>query len=139
MRADNTAFIVQAARDRRAATLRRAQEALQRLDRAGAAINFRAVAEAASVSRAWLYREPTLRAEIQRLRRDRASDGTGTAATPSAQRASSGSLQRRLEAAVDEIARLKQDNRQLRDQIARLHGERRGANPHSHRTGQNHP
>lgn len=130
MRADNSAFIVQAARDRRAATLRRAQEARQRLDQAGAAINFRAVAEAASVSRAWLYREPTLRAEIQRLRRGRAGGDTAVV-TPSAQRASSESQQRRLEAILEEIARLKEENRQLRDQVARLHGERRAAQTHS--------
>ncbi len=66
MRADNTAFIVDAARQRREVTLRRAEDALRRLDRGGAAISFRAMAEAASVSRAWLYREPTLRAEIER-------------------------------------------------------------------------
>lgn len=31
---------------------------------------------------------------------------------------------------LEEIARLKQDNRQLRDQVARLHGERRAAKAH---------
>ncbi len=129
MGADNTAFIVQAARDRRAATLRRAQDALNRLDRAGSPITFRAVAQAASVSRAWLYREPTLRAEIQRLRHAQPSDHGGIL-PPTAQRATDESLQRRLEAAIAEIARLKQDNRQLRDQVARLHGERRAAHAH---------
>jgi len=128
VRANNTAYIVAAARDRREATLTRAQEALQRLDRAGAAITFQAVADAASVSRAWLYREPSLRAEIQRLRSAR-NDGASPA-VPSAQRASGESLHRRLEAAAEEIGRLKQENRQLRDQIARLHGERRAANGH---------
>ncbi|MHB1548002.1 MAG: DUF6262 family protein [Acidimicrobiales bacterium] len=124
MRADNTAIVVQAARDRREATLRRANEALQRLDRAGAIISFVAVAEAGSVSRAWLYREPTLRAEIQRLRSSRTSH-RAPVRLPSAQRASNESLQRRLEAATEEISRLKQENRQLREQIAKLHGERR--------------
>jgi hypothetical protein len=125
VRADNTAFIVQAARDRREATLRRAENALRRLDRAGAPITFQAVAEAASVSRAWLYRAPVLRAEIERLR-----DGSRRASTlspPSAQRASSESLQRRLEAGAEEIARLKEENSRLREQVSRLHGERRAA------------
>lgn len=123
MRADNTAFIVQAARERHDATLRRAHEAIQRLDRTGAAITFQAVATAASVSRSWLYREPTLRAEIQRLRRDGATHSTTV--VPSAQRATSESLQHRLQAVTEEIARLKKENRQLRDQVAKLHGERR--------------
>lgn len=126
MRADNTAYLVAAARDRREATLTRAQEALQRLDRTGATISFRAVADAASVSRAWLYREPSLRAEIQRLRS--VQHDSASTAVPSAQRASGESLHRRLDAAAEEIGRLKQENRQLRDQIARLHGERRATN-----------
>lgn len=129
MRADNSAFIVQAARDRRAATLHRAQQALQRLDRTGSAINFRTVADAASVSRAWLYREPTLRAEIQRLRRP-GRPGHDTGAVPSAQRASTESLQRRLETALADVTRLKHENHQLHEQIARLHGERRAADTH---------
>ncbi|MHB1549262.1 MAG: DUF6262 family protein, partial [Acidimicrobiales bacterium] len=121
MRADNTAFIVDAARQRREATLHRAREALRRLDRAGDPINFRAVADAALVSRAWLYREPTLRAEIERLRRDQ-KDHHGAVVPPSAQRASDESMKGRLEAALEEITRLKDENRHLREQMARLFG-----------------
>jgi hypothetical protein len=125
MRADNTAYIVQAARDRHRAALRRTQEALRRLDRAGAPITFQGVAAAASVSRAWLYRQPSLRAEIERLR---AQGHSSRAATlPAAQRATGESLQRRLETALEHIASLKEENHHLREQIARLHGERRAA------------
>ncbi len=129
MRADNTAFIVAAARQRHEATLRRAHDAIRRLDQAGAQVSFQAVARAADVSRAWLYRQPGLRGEIERLRRDRTGQGRESV-PPSAQRASNDSLQRRLEAAIEEIRRLKKDNQSLRDQIARLHGQRRagGAN-----------
>jgi len=126
VRADNTAFIVDAARERREVTLRRAEDALRRLNRDGAAISFRAVAESASVSRAWLYREPTIRAEIERLRSDPARQG-GAVFAPSAQRASDDSKQRRLEAMLEEIARLKEENRQLREQLARRLGEQRAA------------
>jgi hypothetical protein len=126
VRADNTTFIVAAARQRREATLRRAEGALRRLDRAGAAISFRAVAEAASVSRGWLYREPGLRAEIERLRGD-PTRHRGAVVTPSAQRASDESKQRRLEAVLEEITRLKEENRQLREQLARRLGEQRAA------------
>ncbi|MDQ6782602.1 MAG: DUF6262 family protein [Actinomycetota bacterium] len=125
MRADNTAFIIAAAHDRREATLGRAHAALVRLDRTGATVTFQAVAEAASVSRAWLYREPTLRAEIERLRGDRANGHTTV--LPSAQRASNESLKRRLEALGEQIAHLKQENHHLREQVARLHGERRAS------------
>ncbi len=121
--ADNTAFIVKAAQDRRATALRRAGEALRHLDRSGGPVNFRAVAEAAGVSRSWLYREPNLRAEVERLRSDRPP--CTSAAPPAAQRASAESLQRRLEAALDQVASLRQENRQLREQVARLFGEQR--------------
>lgn len=131
MRADNSRFIIQAARERHCDTLERAREALLRLDRSGEPVTFRAVAEAGSVSRAWLYREPTMRAEIERLRA--ASSGTGSVMLPSAQHASAESLQRRMETTLDElrrvsdeIRRLKGENRQLRDQVARQLGERRG-------------
>jgi hypothetical protein len=126
VRADNTAFIVDAARRRREVTLHRAEEALRRLDHEGAAISFRAVAESASVSRAWLYREPTLRAEIERLR-SVPNRHRGAVVAPSAQRASDDSKQRRLEAMLEEVARLKEENRQLREQLARRLGEQRAA------------
>jgi len=129
MRADNTAYILAAARERHEAALCRAQQALRRLDRAGTPITFQAMAAAASVSRAWLYREPSLRSEIQRLRGKRGDD-RAAGALPSAQRATSESLQRRLEAALEHIASLKEENRHLREQIALLHGERRSAAAH---------
>jgi HAMP domain-containing protein len=122
VRTDNTAFIVKAAHDRRGVALEGADEALRRLDHSGGPVNFWAVADAAGVSRSWLYREPRLRAEIERLRQEHP---TGTSAPPSAQRASAESFQRRLEAALDEVGSLKQENRQLREQVARLYGERR--------------
>ena len=79
---------------------------------------------------AWLYREPTLRDEIQRLRRRHTDEPQP--APPSSQRASAESVQRRLEAAVGEVTRLKQENRQLREQVARLHGARRVAPARRH-------
>jgi len=126
MRADNTAFLLGSARARREAALARAEEALRRLDRDGTSITFAAVADAASVSRSWLYREERLRTEIERLRSGTRGP-TGVTRAPSTQRASSESQQRRLEAATEEISRLRQENRQLHDQLARALGERRAA------------
>lgn len=122
MRADNSDHIVRAARQRHDRTVQRARTALRRLDRAGEPISFRTVAGAASVSRSWLYRDQPLRGEIERLR---AAQPPAVVTLPSAQRASLESLQRRLEAAHDEIRRLRRDNAVLRDQAARLFGQRR--------------
>ena len=69
MRADNSRHLVAAARRRSQAS--RAVAALRRMDRAGTAVTFDSVAREAAVSRAWLYNQPELRTEIERLRQRR--------------------------------------------------------------------
>ena len=68
MRADNSHQVIAAARRRAAATRKRAVTALRRMDNAGQPITFDTVAREAHVSRSWLYNQPDLRAEIERLR-----------------------------------------------------------------------
>lgn len=123
MRADNTAALVRAAHQKHEVLLKRATDALRVLDRAGEPISFHSVASAASVSRSWIYRQPGLRAEIDELRRTQ--QRSPSSALPLAQRASAESLQRRLQAGTDEIRRLREENDRLRDQNARLLGDRR--------------
>jgi hypothetical protein len=60
-RADNTPFLAQAAAARHQEALSKASEAVERLDRSGQPVTFSAVAAAAGVSRAWLYRNPAIR------------------------------------------------------------------------------
>jgi len=122
MRADNSAAIVAAAHDRRDATARRAREALRDLDDTGRPVTFAAVADAASVSRAWLYRDATMRTAIERLR---ARAQPQRVSLPIAQRASTESLQRRLETANEEITVLREENRLLRERLGRDLGEQR--------------
>lgn len=124
MRADNTRHLVKAARTRAEETRRRAVTALHRMDAAGRPVTFDSVAREARVSRSWLYAQQDLRREIQRLRTPRAPQVPPTA-PPQRQRASEASLLRRLEAAGERIRALEQDNRQLRDALARALGERR--------------
>jgi predicted RNase H-like nuclease (RuvC/YqgF family) len=121
-RADNTQHLVHAARQRHEDALARATEALRRLERARQPITFRSVAEAAGVSRGWLYRAPGLRDAIAALRSARP---TKTRTTPAAERASTTSLQRRLDALREEAANLREENARLRDRVERLYGERR--------------
>jgi len=68
MHADNTAPIVVAARQRRELTRAKAIQALRELERTGTPVTFQSVAAAATVSRSWLYNQPDIRAEIERLR-----------------------------------------------------------------------
>src|SRR5215471_19324780 len=97
MPADPTPIIT-AARRRRELTRAKAIQALRELDRAGTPVTFEIVANAAGVSRSWLYTQADIHAEIQRLR-----DATRRAPTPpipTAQRTSDSSALARLQAAV---------------------------------------
>jgi hypothetical protein len=126
MRADNTRHLLAASRRRTEDTRLRAVSALRRMDAAGDSITFETLAREAGISRSWLYAQHDLRAEIQRLR-DRQRPRSPTAVPPDRQRATDASLLRRLHAATDRIARLEDDNRQLRDALAAALGHRRTA------------
>ena len=125
MRADNTRHIVAAAQHRHEYTRAKAIQALRELETAGGPVTFDAVASAAGVSRSWLYSQPDLRAEIERLRAS--SRPAPGAPVPIRQRASDASLLRRLEAANARNRQLADENRRLRDQLARALGEQRSA------------
>lgn len=124
MPADHTA-IVAAARRRHEFTRGKAIQALRELDRAGTAITFETVARTAQVSRSWLYAQPDICAEIQRLR-----DATRRAPAPpipAAQRATADSLRRRLQTAHERIRKLTEENQRLRRQLAHALGNHRQA------------
>lgn len=132
MPADNTHHIVAAARQRAAATHRRAASTLRRMDTTGAVITFETVAREARVSRSWLYNQPDLRAEIERLRaRHRVP---ATRPVPARQRASDASLLQRLQAATERSQQLEAENRELRHALALTLGEQRASELLSGRT-----
>lgn len=121
--ADRTDALRRAAQARHEQALERATAALRRLDRRGDAVSFRALADAAQVSRSWFYRQPQLRAEVERLRQ--AAPCRDPHGVPASQRASTDSLRQQLSACHQEIRRLREENRQLRDQVARHLGDER--------------
>ncbi|MGZ4665817.1 MAG: DUF6262 family protein [Frankiaceae bacterium] len=125
MRADNSRHVIDAARRRAETTRRQATAALRRMDMTGVPVSFDAVARQAGVSRSWLYAQPELRTEIERLRARR-HPGTRQI-VPDRQRASDASLRRRLEVAVERIQQLETANRRLRQALAEALGERRAA------------
>ena len=119
---DSTRFLIQAAADRHQAMLIRTSGAIENLNDTGRAVNFCAVAIAAGVSRAWLYRQPDIRDLISRLRSTPRS-----ANTQAAQRATAESLRALLDTARAENTRLRAENTMLRHQIARQLGDHRAA------------
>ena len=92
------------------------------MDHDGIPITYVAVANFATVSRALLYRDPELRAEIERLRTVTA---TRMPTPPAAQRASQDSHDQRLENIAVEIAELRKVNQQLRTRLAGILGDQR--------------
>lgn len=113
---------------RRETKRRQVREAILRLDRRGASVTFAAVAEEARVDRSWIYSQPDLRAEVERLR----SETTGPLKPrPQRERASDASLQVRLAAALqtnddlrEEVKALRIEIAALRDENSRVRGER---------------
>lgn len=123
MRPDNTAPIIAAARRRHELTRAKAIQALRELHHAGLPVTFAAVANTADVSRSWLYAQGDLREEIEQLR-----EATGQATSPPlprTQRASDASLLHRLEAAHQQIRRLRDERDRLRHQLAHALGDQR--------------
>ena len=125
MRADNSHHVIDAAHRRSQATRRRAVATLRRMDNAGLPITIDALAREAGVSRSWLYNQPDLRAEVERLR-DRPRPAAGRL-VPDRQRGSDASLLGRVEVATQRIHELETDNKRLRQALAEALGEHRAA------------
>ena len=119
-RADNTIHLLRAAADKRDAATRRTVGVIEEFARTGAHISVAVVAHTAGVSRGWIYEQPDLLAEINRLR-----EHTSDVPIPAAQRATDESARQRLATAHDEIERLRAENTMLRAQVARTLGEHR--------------
>ena len=118
--------LTEAAARRHELTRSRAVQALRELDRAGIPVTFAGVAQAAGISRSWLYTQPDISTQIRRLRQK--ADGAGSAgAIPAAQLATEASLRARLTAALDRNKQLADDNARLRRQLARALGDQRSA------------
>lgn len=122
MRRDNSHHLVAAAQRRRADTLERARHALQELGETGERRTVMQIAGHAGVSRSWLYAQPELRDQLRRLT---AISETAESAPAPIERGSDASLRQRLTLAHERIRELDDENRQLRNQIALLHGQLR--------------
>ncbi len=123
MPADNSGHLTAAARRRHELARSKTIRTLRELDQAGAPVSFEAVARHAGVSRAFLYAQPDLRAEIERLRG--ATRRAPAPAIPANQRASDASLLARLHAANERARRLTEENGKLRRRLAHALGDQR--------------
>lgn len=133
MRADNTAHLITAAQRRHEFTRAKTIRTLRELDQAGAPVTFENVARQAEVSRSWLYTQPDIKDQIQRLRA--LGNRTPSTAMPSRQRSTESSLLRRLEIANNRNRELTEENQRIRRQLEQTLGQLRAASPpNTHRT-----
>lgn len=120
--------LTESARRRHQETRQRARQALRDFEATGQPVTYAKIAQAAAVSRAWLYTQPDIRAAIDRLR-DLNGRSTNTP-IPARQRSSEGSLIRRLEAAHRRNQELSSQVTTLREQLAAAHADLRAAGRH---------
>jgi len=114
----------EAAARRHELTRAKAVQALRELDRTGTPVTFAGVAQAAGISRSWLYTQPDISSQIRRLRKEKNAAGYA-GGIPAAQRATDASLRARLTAALDRNKQLAEENARLRRQLARALGDQR--------------
>ncbi|MHB1555180.1 MAG: DUF6262 family protein [Acidimicrobiales bacterium] len=113
-----------AAQARHDTTLAKATAALHALVRTGDPVTFGGLARTAGISRSWLYRQPELRHQIEQLRQ---SVHLSRTRAPRAQQASDDSNRQKIALYRAELARLQDENRSLREQLARKLGADRAA------------
>jgi Family of unknown function (DUF6262) len=123
MRPDNSHHLIAAAQRRRADTLQRARQALHDLGETGQQRTVTQIAAHAGVSRSWLYAQPELRDQLRQL--TAMSETPEPAPLAQFGRGSEASLRQRLTLAHERNRELDNENRQLRNQIAVLHGQLR--------------
>ena len=114
----------EAAARRHELTRSRAIQALRELDRSGVPVTLARVAQAAGISRSWLYTQPGISSQIRRLRQETNAAGS-TGGIPAAQRSTDASLRARLAAALERNKQLADENARLRRQLAHALGDQR--------------
>jgi hypothetical protein len=89
--------------------------AIRQLDRAAHPVTLAGVAALAGVDRSYIYDHPDL---LEQIRQQRGTTPVKLAPRPVTERSTLASLQARLTSAHEEIARLKAENRTIRDRLA---------------------
>jgi hypothetical protein len=127
MRADNSAHVIISAKRRHELTRAKAIKAIRELARTGDPVDFPTVAVRAQVSRSWLYTQPDIKTEIQKLR-DLSARSLQAQIPP--ERSSDASLLRRLEIANNRIRELTEENQRPGRHLAKALGHNRAGTTH---------
>ena len=122
---DRVQRLREAAQARHEATLRRAEDTLRQLAKKGGPDHLPTRRRGGRRARAWLYRQDQLRRQTDQLRDTPTSRASSV---PAAERATVDSLRQQLRAYRSEITRLRLENQDLREQLARQRAQRGTAN-----------
>lgn len=115
----NTNGLKKAAQAKREKAFEDVDKGIRKLLKEGQSINFSRVAEAAGVSKAWLYREPKVKERIETLR-DQSKQGKKLPRKISATEASTKALNVTLQ---ERIKKVEAENRDLRKQNETIYGQ----------------
>lgn len=119
---NNTHYLHAAQQRRRADLINRIRDTLRELDAAGQQITVAAVVRSSGASRAFIYRQPDIIQQIQKLRDQQVATGQRQ---PVRQRASDASKDARIRQLAAANAELRAEMQRLRDQNALLLGQLR--------------
>ncbi|MEH2175713.1 DUF6262 family protein [Nostoc sp.] len=101
---------------------KRADAAIQQLNKEGRPINFKAVAEMAGVSTAWLYKEPTIKSRIETLREQGTKKQKLVAPE---QKVTDASKDAKYQALKQRLQKIEAENKGLREHLETIHGRQR--------------
>ncbi len=117
----NTNGLRSNAQRKAAVTAQRAEAALALLIQEQRPITFKAVAETAGISTAWLYEHEAIKERIMHLRAERSRDAAQVK-IPLREQASSASKETMIAALRQRIQKLEQENRDLKRQVEVAYG-----------------
>ncbi|MDZ8088486.1 MAG: DUF6262 family protein [Nostoc sp. DedQUE12b] len=106
------------AQRKRQEAFEKVEQGIQKLIKEQRVINFNTVAKASGLSKAWLYKEPEIKARIEHLR----ENNSKIKGIPPKQRSSDASKDAIIKTLKERIKRVEAENRGLRDQHEAIYG-----------------
>lgn len=117
------------AQRKRKETFDKVEQGIQKLIKEKRVINFNTVADASGVSKAWLYKEPEIKARIEHLRQNHSKSQK----VPAKQKTSDASKDAIIKTLKERLKKVEAENRGLRDQHEAIYGRILQASEIEHR------
>ena len=119
----NTEGLSRAAKQRRQETIKRVDSAIKQLLKDEKIINFNSISKIANVGKPWLYKEDTVRQQIENLREKNQVAVDDDQRKSATEGSSSKSKDHLIQMLKGRIHKLTVENKKLQEQIEALYGE----------------